>query len=1772
MSRIKAGMQDNRIKRLLSAMVVVMTIFGVVRCSFGVIAATGSIDVLITNEGKSVKSIAVTEGDKDTLSAVKPSGVDVCVYQWQVRLEDKIWVDINEQTAETIEVSDALLASVLDSSRSAYVRCKITAAGVEYVSDACKVSIAVRVEESDDTAAASSGVTQGDTETVTEAVTQATTESETTEATTEKAAESSTTEDDTEEAVATPTDAPKKGGVRRSARRAPSKSADSSVTVLSDDDIALISDEMVTVTINYLDALTHEKIFSSFRAQIEKGTGFNQGTVLSPTYVGYVPYYMSAHGKETDTETTYTTNDAGEKVAIDPTKTSGWRSAESINMVYQAVTENIVINVYYFATDVPFEARFFFQNIYDDQYTEKTSFRTKATAKTGTIIDDESMTSNINKDEFAAATKGFTKLYHYPEAVAADGSTVFQCYYDRNYYLIRFDLNGGHGVEPIYAKYDSTFVVNQPTRFGYTFAGWDLTEYTDDNDNTVKVNDGEGDGQVDVMPSTIPYGNCVYKALWTQNETTFTVVYWTENADDNGYSYWTSRTDMTATSGTTLSITDTSVFTDDVINYPINEQKTDYQYFTYNSNKTTVEEKSNLNVTIAGDGSTVFNVYYSRNQYELYFIYARSKDSTYQISSNSTNFSSGTKATTNASETDVAKMLEDQNVNWGNINKLPSTADFNDTQKKLAENGMFSLGTFTSAKGYTYYYIYCKVKYDSNMSDIWPREMLSTADVTNTYYGDVAVFSAWNVEYATQYAKDNSNVTIKGNYQRLDTTLLYNTSRAADTGKLYFLGFWENGGNNHGWNYPIKWTYNSWTPLLAEDKVKLGLSDTDVNGTEKTIDDKSYKKYNGNWYELYMTTVCSDNNTDAGSQTATKLEGYDNSKTVKVATAKESVSTSNNYGYGWYILDCYYVRNSYSLKFQNNGVQTNAYSVPYETNLATYGEASTGNVTYADGTDSGKTLAEYLIEPDYPATLEDNAYKFDGWYTTPQHIDSTKVDVDNYTMPANGVMLYAKWTKVSHTVNMFKTYDDMVAYEQDLAALTNPTQDQINELLKKHNYYKTASVLHGNILGSVEDPKLSYETDTGTKEYTFGGWFYMENESAKAFTPLDMPISKDMNVYADWGSLLPQPYTIHYALKNAPEDSVVESLNKAYGTPEENKKYELTVSGTTTTYLYVDGAYHQLVANDTTGYGYQGSTRTFTAKAGNPYNQLYESYNKGYYPTVASHSITMAYEEDKTEAAVNVYTFYYVFAKDVAYKVRYIDAETGKVLHDEKSATSNDAVVTERFQVIDGRLPDAFYKRLVLAVTEDESGSYIGSDENVITFYYTENNSQAYYAVHFMLQNINSTNDTVGVKDFDTSTGKYTGSDYTESDYLIEGVVDITDTDKMTGSRDVNPVSFSGFEEQENAYTVNKNEAGSDSTYTVELQTETGGTSNDTYTCTIHRFGTDIYVFYKRQSYNYTVYYLKDGADITGDKLQGYRASKETDETVLKLPYKSEVKAPDGFKYGTSVTEAAEKIDGYACTSSTTKTLEISDNESYNYIIFFYTTEKYTVEYKIVGDDGCGTLTKQNKTFLGSDKEADITSKATANEGYKFVGWYLDEDCTKPAGDTYTDSEGEKHVYATISNDTFTITPDIGELSPSTSIDTNVFYAKFVRQLGSLTISRTGATDGGSGDQTFVYQVKNNDTGETINVTVTGDSSVKVDKLPYGRYTVTQLDGWSWRYGDSDKQVTVSGDGKVTFDAVSTNDKWLSGNSKVKTNEFDSSYTPPKSSSSQSDETGAELN
>lgn len=1393
--------------------------------------------------------------------------------------------------------------------------------------------------------------------------------------------------------------------------------------------------EYVDISINYLDAITGKEVFTKFRAQIAKGTTYTNN-VISPTLLGYAAYYNKSNLSIEIPKDGQTEVDAPDDATM-----------INLNIDKNYNEDTYVINVYYKAIEVPYGIRYFFQNINDDQYTEHTGLYTSKKAKTGTIISDEEL--KLKNSE------GYTKLYHYPEAVAADGSTVFQCYYDRNYYMLKFDMDGGYGTDPIYARYGTPFVVTDPIRHGYVFKGW--ADVTDNPEST----------EIVTLPATVPAAKKSYKAIWEKATTHYTKVYWLQNADNDDYSYVGSVTVDGEASGSTVSGENDLTANTYVCNNSEEGHKhsqdcypTDFKYYVYN------DEKTDKNVTVSGDGSTIVNIYYKRREYNLNFYYARKKtDGTVEIVGGTTYYFGNNDSSKfkEPNEYNINNLLNQVGEgNWGQVKDLPTiSADY---------TSVYGEPNTLNANGYTYYYLTLHGRYGQDISDEWPGMVFDKVEIdytrNNDYYNcqnnkngawtKYAYLAGWNGEFRVKYTKVNANSTIKGMFQKLDEELLRQDD--ATVTEINFLGFFDNGADID-WSFPYQWIYELYVPVLKGESSEY--------------------TYNGIGYRLYKRIETADNNDNSekykDAQTQPTLNGF-----TKAGKVLEDNGGYTDDGRKSYTAKFFYTRDNYKITYHNyDRIVGTQPIVPFKTSLEKY----------------------IATDPKYPETLEEGAYEFGGWYYTAGCYEGTKCDPAN-TMPANDIALYAKWKPVTYTVNFFQTYDDMLKYD--------PKESTHEGLIGNQ------TVEHGKVLTEeVEDP-----TDQTGNRYSFSGWFYIENGKKKAYTPNETPVTSNLNVFADWGSHKAQPYKVHYALyKPEEEQTWLNLLNTAAGTnPSDNKSYMVTNGTETRNYVYLasDKGYHLQIADDASGFAYQGNTRTFYAKAGAPYKQLYDKYNTGYYPTVASHSISIEFEGNKEEPVKNVYTFTYVNKANVEYTVEYRYADTGELIRGigdggsgKKETSSTNAVVTERFAVVSNYIPDAFYKRLILAVQVDKSGNFVDSPDNKLVFYYTENKDNAYYAVHYMLQNLDATSMELS-KDKD---GNYTN--YTESDAHTEGIAKIDSSQKIIAQK------FDGFTVQNTARAY---DASGENEKDKDLNTLTDGTNY--FEVNIRKEGTEIYIFYTRNMQKYKVYYLKYGTNT--DKLDSlqYDPNDSTHSNGVLAATKS-----GSAKFSATVTENAIEIDGMNCDSKKTQKLELRANDKLNNIFFYYSPLQYQAEYHVWSQGGG----KLSATIEVKEGEAAFEgSVPTADRGYKFEGWYTDEACTTKVTED----------QATIDTSSNRLTPEKSKMNPNPEITR--FYAKFSPILGDLTIERTGAKDEGYGDQIFTYRITAlDDPSFELFVSIQGNKSVTIKDMLCKDYKIEQQNDWSWRYGDTSRKVTLEKDkaNTVTFSTAQKNGKWLNGNS-----------------------------
>lgn len=283
-----------------------------------------------------------------------------------------------------------------------------------------------------------------------------------------------------------------------------------------------IADGQHTVVINYVFE-NGKQAAPSWTATLAEGSNLEQ-TVTSPTVVGYKP------------------------------------DQATVSVTVNNIAANKTYTVIYHPANVGFTVNHYLQNVADNNYT------LDKTEHVGGYTESEV------GDGLAETYPGFAALLYNTKAkVAADGSTVVEIYYDRNYYMMSFNLDGGYGVEPIYARFGASVKVENPTKPGYTFNGWEPT-----------------------VPTTVPAENTTYKAKWKVDDSVnYRVQYWQENANDDGFSY-ESSVQKKAAPGTVITAANDK----------------NYTGFHYDHTD---------GATVAADGSSVVNVYYKRNTYTLTF-------------------------------------------------------------------------------------------------------------------------------------------------------------------------------------------------------------------------------------------------------------------------------------------------------------------------------------------------------------------------------------------------------------------------------------------------------------------------------------------------------------------------------------------------------------------------------------------------------------------------------------------------------------------------------------------------------------------------------------------------------------------------------------------------------------------------------------------------------------------------------------------------------------------------------------------------------------------------------------------------------------------------------------------------------------------------------------------------------------------------------------------------------------------------------------------------
>ena len=1444
-------------------------------------------------------------------------------------------------------------------------------------------------------------------------------------------------------------------------------------------------------------------------------------------------------------------------------------------------------DVFYFPAEVDYVIRLYTQELNNDDYALQEIISNKGI--TGSEPEefgdnfnfsaDYNITSLRNKN-LDNAFEGFTLMYHVPEVIAADGSTEFECYYDRNYYLVDLDLgDGAYGVEPLYVPYEYPISLGTPVKTGYQFDGWTYE----------KVNDDGTKEPLSALPATMPAYNIHCTAKWRAvNEVNYTIVYRNADVDDGSgvtkYNHWGEKT-LTALPDTELTLDSIiAANKDDITSFK------DYQYFTFDPDVTA--DKNNSAIKVKSDGSTIVHLYYKRNKYKLRFVYSK--------------YSSTTTITAGPPVTSVTDNHKYVLVNTNsNKSKALTNLDAADNMRALTNfnnNNFNYLWEFVPVIGGGYYIKFSDGKFLSvDFKTTTAGNAVIMSDTPTLF--QIAPYGVSDNEFLIYTVYDNKNFYLNDKSNKGERVQVYPTSgngqEGANRWKLYDYADASISTNSSvikaatatgNGNFPssITWgaSLNDFPSVNAPSGITSG---------EFVLNNETYKyvelvaEYNANIEHLWPANIFSSVSGVANGKNEIFSFG---SWSTQAGTTYRTNNSSNANIVGIYPYMSADMIVDASKVYDPNNTESIAQSLyawwgasdasigDHRFNI--YYEALDGNnpnaVTYGDN--------EYLLDRviSLVAAHNNNTKILPFTYQGFTIIDSEK----------NGHPV--SWNKDGYTGHHLE-YDDE---HPDGVWTTDFHYTRNIHTLKFYNYNTsygdTSSIKYGAPMVSYEPSgEPPYPSGLKPGSYEFAGWYDSDTYDKPFDWNSTMP-DNDVVVYAYWK---PKTFDIYYyndesAYQNrtpsavntifegtgdygqkldtsaaeekleAPE--IVNSTGTYYAVKagwyyydedgelhafdpdtmtvssgmELFMKWSSTVPADFTVHYYVKGkendAVPEQVAPDMTGYSFVGLTRTFKAKVE---NELDDNYRLGYFPDRSSTSILM-----KADSNLNVKSFLYTYRDNVPYKVRYIakdGVEAGQEIHESKIVSENQkAVVTEKFIHINGYVPSAYYISKTLIVSDNPQEE---EEQNVITFYYNVDTKNMPYHIKYMVEDEN---------------GKFTQTidgvemKFKEKNY-IDGYGERSDQEnERYKSFVIN--SYAGYTVkcyQENVFDTsdieNKGElkAVSSSDTNIDVRMDAADTANSKV----------VYIYYLKKSYPVKVIYQVTSNDP--EKIKDF--NNTIDQTGLigedsieidgNMYYKSFYKVILDRKFNTTYSENAVVIEGFSVSGGDVRTRVITDDDAVmtnNRLVFNYTALDEVMFYyyavipngssHILGDPKNPKLLSYNEETVIIGTRPSNTVEAKIDNGfYKFYGWYSDEECTVPV----TPVVGTETVLSGTENNM---------IHPLASNRDMTYYAKYDYRRGDLKIEVTG-DDVIKGGQPYEFTIKGKDSHNNwieLVVCIKPDDkqSVTIKDLPIGDYEVIQ-NKWSWRYHTPDTHIqTVDENNLVTaiFSESIENKKWLDGN------------------------------
>lgn len=1450
---------------------------------------------------------------------------------------------------------------------------------------------------------------------------------------------------------------------------------------------APLADENVCyVTIQYLFE-NGTQAANSFVAQVPLNVESSIDTTF-PTVQGYLPYY---NGVRQDTF-----------------------------LLTKTFTGDEVYTVEYKPTSVDYTVDIYFQNVTNDDYTFYSSQTLQGL--TGSNVPENTLKFD-----------GMHELLHETPPIAADGTTHIEIYYDRIYYITRVYLMGGYGIYSVYARYgaDLQSHLSAPQRPGYSFVGWD--EYKVDSEGETVPD--SGDGIADTVHPTVPNKNLAYVALWTANPTSpVNIVFWGQDPNnDNEYSY--------------LATEQINVKPDSELTYALSnsyicglDEHTHNNSCTFKCGKTEhAHGDGNCNCSIVGhihdigdcSCNTALCNSHTRDHYSF---------SGCTVDDKSLTVYNATQYTT----IDGLIVYVSRNSSW----QYNYYFYINNRYYKITNYDWDNI-TVTLKCHSEHTSKCCTISthsHDDSCCDITPHSHVGTCYdcVEHTHTNATCSYPLFDDYDAKHWelapADQQETVTVS----RDGNTVL----------NVYF----------NLKPYTLRFYYAATTGTG---------SDTDADGAADTFD--SVKIIGGSTYSFGASGTNTSNDATLldnifGSDQAGKVTKLPQLNTTgKARNYTKGTLASNGTSYHYIEFTAVYgqdISNLWPCAVFESATRTSANTHGNWNKLEAFVSAWNGehHVYYSQHNGNQTIKGKYeklddqlLFDPNFTHEYE---ISFLCFWENGANINWSvpELYVYNIWVPVvDGEDLSGLTTKTVDgitykLIDSYNTCDDSSPSGQTQPSLIGYTikgrdHDTITLTAEQSALYKEGYAMHfyytreTNVLDffsgqeNVRTENIGYNqsltsyssyippTPSNVEEgsHKFAGW-YLNPESTRPadLATMTMP-ANNLALYAKW---VPEYHDVrlvrekkedgNYTVDDSlliVEETTKEKIEVLHGTivfsGNDDKTPPIPQNGQ---YKFIGWFYeddgvelmwdfeHQPVVKDTVIYA------KWSSEVLVPYTIYYKDTNGNDIaaPTtsssVAGHSVTVEAKVGK-DLYAGYQTGYFPQASSHSIALDINDANNG----------------VEYTFVYEAAVSKEYWIHYINKATGEEmSGSPIHKTSTYAivteTFKYYDGYVPNEYQQSLILSSDSNKNHIyfyyeVSVDEGVWFVGYYIqnidsdNADDPDQYRTLRATGDIGTVDDIIAAEtppatELNPDGFTFYKA-----TISDG----DKTETVYSIDKAKGA--------ITKKGLEIKVYYTRNKYPYKVVYR----------------DKDTGKLLREVKYNKDDKS-DWEHYGKTITEPLPRpdFDGYEFYSASVDTImaDDPDNITRNIIYVYLTEQTFKITFHIVGPDGCGALDTTTASVKASDPGATCT--ATPAPGYRFVGWYPTEACQS----------------------LITTNPMLVLARPDSGWQPEDYYAKFEAAVSDLTIKRENATDD---SQVYVYKVENTETGEVIYVTVVGNGQVTIKDLLLGNYTVTQQNSWSWRNNDSAQSVEHSNaDGTtVTFNGNSS-DKWLNGNSTVKTNKW----------------------